>query len=137
MSVMSIALWDGLWSTVPSGSGSGSSTFTAAENIGGQRFVKLNALGEVALADSGTLTDKDKVIGITETAVTVGNTVEVLFLGNLKDAAFSFTAGGTLFLGSSGVITQTSPTSGFIVKGGYAAASDEVFISVQQPIVLI
>jgi hypothetical protein len=103
-------------------------TETAGEDIPGIRVVKLVS-GQIMLADPGDVTEANAVIGVTAGSVTSGNTVKVIRYGPMSDGSWSFTANEKLYLGSSGAITHSVPSSGEVVEIGYAKTSSEIFVN--------
>jgi len=107
--------------------------YIAGEAVGGQRVVYIGAGDKVFHADSTDQAQLNKVVGITATAASLGAMVNVLSLGKLADASFSFTSGSPLFFNSVGVLTHTAPTSGFVQKVGVAIKSNEILADMQLP----
>lgn len=108
----------------------------AGENIGGQRIVVTNNLGEVIIGDQSNLSHLGLFTGITKTSVTTGASVQVISYGTLIDGSFSFTPEAKIYFGTNGIITQTPPTSGFLQSIGHAVSATEIFINPQIPIEL-
>lgn len=103
--------------------------------ISAPRVVYAGASGP-ELADKDTLTQQDKLIGITITsAAASGETVKVVTEGKIEDPSFSFTV-GPIYLGSSGVITQTRPSSGLLVQLGVAISATQLHIRIEPAIKL-
>lgn len=114
--------------------GAGSSfTAIAGETIGGDKCVRLGADGKVYLADSSTTTYVGKVCGITQSAVTTGDTATIVTGGEL---VFSGTTPGAIYyVGTSGNITSTRPIVGFVQSIGIGSGNG-INVSLSLPIVL-
>jgi hypothetical protein len=58
-------------------------------------------------------------------------------LGDVTDASLSFAAGAPVFVGASGVLTQTAPTapgSAFLVRIGAASAVNALHVDPSPPL---
>ena len=109
--------------------------FTSTEAISAPRVVYAGASGP-ALADKDTISQQDKIIGITTTsAAGSGETVTVTTEGKLEDPSFLFSI-GPIYLGTSGVITQTKPTSGLLLQLGVAISATQLHIRIEPAIKL-
>ena len=109
--------------------------FTSTEAISAPRVVYAGASGP-ALADKDTISQQDKIIGITTTsAAGSGETVKVTTEGKLEDPSFLFSI-GPIYLGTSGVITQTKPTSGLLLQLGVAISATQLHIRIEPAIKL-
>lgn len=106
---------------------------TAGEALGGQKVVR-SASGSAMLATSATAAHGAAVIGITTGAATSGAQVGVQCAGLMTDPSFSFTPGGAIYCGTNGVLTQSVPTSGFILQVGVAISATSIMIKICQPI---
>lgn len=105
----------------------------AATDIGGHRVITSNGDGRAIYAD------KDSVavcVGITTGAAGEGTAATVQISGELSDPSFVWEPGELIFLGSSGIMTQSPPDSGALVVIGQATAANKVLINIQPPITL-
>lgn len=118
--------------------GVGSATKVADSAVGGQRVVVSVSADGIVHADSDDLTHLNKVLGVTKTAAAAGDEVEVISLGEIEEASFSFTPDQPVFVsaGGSGLLTQTPPTSGFSLRIGHALSATKVFIKISEGILL-
>lgn len=120
--------------TVVNSSGGDSVVLSAATAIGGQRAVAVDSGGNAIHADAETATD---VVGVSVGAVSSpGDPVTVRTLGELEDPAWGWTPGGIVYLGSGGVLTQTPPSSGFVVPIARAIGPTKIVIRIQPDIAL-
>lgn len=106
----------------------------ALGSISGHRMVMLDALERASYADASTLEHASRVVGVTIAAAAGGASVTIRTRGELDEPSFSFTAGLPLFLGSAGVLTQTPPSSGFVLIVGFAITATKIFVAIQQPL---
>lgn len=92
--------------------------------------------GGLALADKDVLDQQDKIIGVTKTsAAAAGETVKVVLEGKIDDPSFSFIP-GPIWLGNSGVLTQTKPTSGLLAPIAVAITSTQINVNIGMAIKL-
>lgn len=101
-------------------------------SVGPLSAVRVLAVGSsgVELADKDTLTQQDKILGLTITSSSIaGEAVDVLGEGYSVDPTYGFTA-GPLWLGNAGVITQVKPTSGMLVQLGVAISATEIYFDI-------
>lgn len=121
------------------GSGTSGQTIyngTAEYTLGGHRVVALhNSL--VGYADNTVLTDVDAVLGITTTSSLIGTEVEVVTAGEVIESSWNWDTSKTIYLGAAGSLTQTVPTSGFIMKIGYPILPTSMIIELGIPFILI
>ena len=117
---------------LPGPAGGTSVIYEAGESISALKVIKLVA-GLAYVASSDDLTDDDLVVGVAVTGADVGQDVTVQLSGTLQDNVWNW-APGALFLGLSGDITQTPPTSGVLVKVGAPINSNKILIRIWPPI---
>lgn len=110
-------------------------TATAASNLGGHRVVKTVGMDEVDYADSSVPGDADLVVGVTLGAATAGADVQVQTDGVIEEGSWTWTP-GPVWLGLTGILTQTPPTSGFLCKVGIALGPTTLLVDVEPAIVL-
>jgi len=111
-------------------------TKIAGETISAGKAVYLDTATVVKLADHSILA-RQKCIGVAKTAATVGNTIEVITDGIFQDAIFSgFAINEPVWVGLSGVLTQTPPTSGVLLETGYYLGENKIEIEIKRPIIL-
>ena len=97
--------------------------------ISSARVVYASAAG-IDLADKDTLTVQDKILGLTLTsAAGAGESVTILGEGYSVDPSYSFSP-GAIWLGNSGLLTQTPPTSGLWIQLGVALSATELYFNI-------
>lgn len=105
-------------------------TVVAATALGGHRVVTL----EGNYASKDTATDKFKVLGLTNGAVSSGHTATVTTYGLITEGGWSWTVGNPVFLSTNGHLTQTPPASGFRMIVGRPMTATTLFIDISEPI---
>lgn len=74
------------------------------------------------------------IAGLTITATGVAGSVTVQRAGPVDDDAWSWATSGPIWLGDSGMPTQTPPTAGYDVQIGYAVSPTRIYLDIQPPI---
>ena len=104
-------------------------SLTAGASLSALRAVTSNSNGEAVYASNDTLANA-QVIGITSNAASAGAGVTIKTSGILTDASWSWTK-GTVYLGTNGQLTQTTPSGGaYIVHIGRALTATTLQIDV-------
>ena len=106
----------------------------AAATVSGGRAVALNADGEAIHADGADDDFAWRVVGLALNGANLGNPVTIATAGEVEEPTWSWIEGKPVFLGSAGSLTQTPPTSGFILVVGSAVGATRILVNVQQPI---
>lgn len=108
-------------------------TYTANQTIAKGQVVYEPLPGMVALADSGTQTQAQSILGIATAAGTSGTQITVATAGQTVTGLFGLTP-GPVFLGPSGSLTSTPPAApSFVGYVGYAISSTSVLVLTQSP----
>ena len=110
-------------------------TVTAGASLGGHRAVVIDS-GVAQYADSTTTGNATRVVGLTKGAITSGTSGEVQTYGELVEPSFAWTPGEPIYLGTNGQLTQTVPTSGFILQVAIAITATKIFIKQREPILI-
>lgn len=113
--------------------------YTAGENLSALKLVCIDTTsGELFLADSVDVGTSYTVIGMTLNAVNAGEQPNILFEGPYIDSGWSWNMASdvSLFLGANGLITQTPPTSGYLLRVGFATSSQSIFLHLSEPVIL-
>lgn len=111
----------------------------AAVTLSGHRVVTPQADGEVRYADASLLGDAHRALWFTENSLSIGDTGEFKTQGLITEPSWSWTDGLPIYLGLTGLITQTLPslpTSLFVLEIGTAVGSDSMYYLPKSPIVL-
>jgi hypothetical protein len=120
---------------IPGRDGSALVNRTAAIVLGGHRAVVLDNSELAIYADSSITSHANKVLGLTTGAASSGAIAAIATYGEFTEPSWSWTPGAPIFLGTNGLITQTAPTSGFLLILGFAIATTKIFIDIKQPII--
>jgi hypothetical protein len=86
-------------------------------------------------ASSNNPTTAQKILGVVISSTSAGGVAPTVRQGEYDDPMNSLTP-GPLFLGIGGVIQSVPPTSGVLVRIGFASSISKAIIDVQQTIVL-
>lgn len=119
----------------PAGSGTTISK-TAGVALGGHRAVVLDATEHAIYADSSDLTHRDKVLGITTGAVVLGDIVTIQTYGEITEPSWAWIPDTPVFLGLTGLLTQTPPSVGFSQRIGFPTAATKLFVDIDSAVTL-
>jgi hypothetical protein len=106
-------------------------SITAGQALSGQRAV----LASGVYADNSSIATA-LAIGITTGAVSNGASATVKVSGSIIEPTWSWTLGLPVYLGTGGLLTQTVPTTGVVLEIGKPVTSTQLFINIQQPVIL-
>ena len=102
-----------------SGGGAVTNTFTSVGPVSAHKVLAATGAG-IVYADKDTLTDQDKISGLSVSSVgAAGEEVTYVSSGLVTDSSFAFSV-GPVYLSNIGAMTQTKPTSGLLVQIGIA-----------------
>jgi len=104
---------------------------TAGEAIGGGRIVTL--FDETAMYASPDQ-DYNSTLGITKTAVALGDPISVLLQGLITDPSWNFSE-GPIWSIANGLMSQTEPTTGVSLIIGWALSPTSFFFQPRTAIV--
>jgi len=110
-------------------------TRTAGEALGGHRVVRQGTDGAAYYASNTSDSHKHAVLGVTIGAVNSGDTATIQSYGELTEPSWTWSPGLPIFLSTNGLLTQTAPTSGFVLILGTAQTATKMFIQIKTPIV--
>jgi hypothetical protein len=110
-------------------------TATASINLSALRVVILDNAGQFAYADSSTPSHAYRVAGILPYAVPQDAEGVAYRLGEITDAVWNWTRGSPIFLGTNGQLTQTPPTTGFLLV--LAQPISPTVINLVQPVPIL
>jgi len=109
---------------------------TAAVTLSGHRLVVLDQNNMATYASSNTLTTSQRVIGITTTSALVGEEVTIQTSGEVVEPTWNWDVSKMIYLGIGGYLTQTPPTSGFLLIVGVPSTPTSMIVNIRQPIIL-
>ena len=119
--------------TIINNYGADTVAITAAENLGGHRIVTVEGF----YASKDTATDRNKVLGLTTGAVSIGSEATVQVSGFIEESSWNWNVDLPVFLSTDGQLTQSAITSGFSLIVGKPRTATNMFISISEPIILI
>ena len=105
------------------------STITAGENLSAGDVLRISS-GQAFKADNTTEAGVTAVVGVCNTTVSSGNTVKIDY--GYYDGFSSLTAGTLYYLGTSGSITATKPST-YIVELGVAVSTTRINFDIVSP----
>lgn len=111
------------------------SLYTAAVSISGHTPVIATASGVIP-ASSSNVSHSSVVIGVSNGACIAGALCSVVTSGDIVEPSWSWIAGGAVYLSSNGTLTQTAPTTGFILQVGVAVLPTKIIVGIRLPIIL-
>jgi len=107
----------------------------AAEDLGGHRIVV--AIGsQIAYADNTIASHSSIVTGITTQAALSGGTLNVTISGEVIEGSWNWTLDKPIFLTANGLMTQTAPSTGFLLQVGYPTSTTSMVVDIKTAIVL-
>lgn len=107
--------------------------YTAGTTIHSLRAVAA-ANGDIYHPDLSTVADATNIVGIALQAGVATDTLEVQTAGPITDTGWTWTP-GLVFVDDDGVLTQTAPTTGWLVSVGRATSSDTIEVQILTPII--
>lgn len=121
---------------LPAASGESTKTsLLAAANVGGQRVV-VGSLTGIIYADNTNLDHAGFIIGMTNGAITLGNSGVVILDGKIESSGWGLDITKGVWLSANGQVTQTEPASGFSLSLGVVLDSDTLKIKLGTSIIL-
>ena len=106
----------------------GTVSLEAASTIHGRRAVCADG-GTVYHPNLSTPSDSIKIVGISTQAASTGSNVPVQVSGRMTNPTWSWAA-GPVYSDDAGVLTQTAPSTGWVVQVGRALTSTTIEIDV-------
>jgi hypothetical protein len=112
------------------------SIYTAGADLNGHRAVIMGDNGLIYHADNTTSTHKERILGITEGAISNGQQGPVRRSGPIMEPTWTWTMGTAIFLSTNGQLTQTPPVTGFLIEIGYPTASNAMIVQLGEAVIL-
>jgi hypothetical protein len=112
--------------------GSVTEEFTSDVGITAGQIVYIKSDGKIDLADKDAAIDFNDVLGMAGNSAAPGNPVTVVLSGKVTINLGSIS--DTFWLGNSGAVVTTAPTSGTILHIGRQVSPTDVLIQLQRPI---
>jgi len=108
----------------------------ASVELSALRAVILTDAGELAYASSNNTAHAFRYAGVLPYGYSQGDTAIAYRLGEIADAVWSWTRGSPVFLGTNGFLTQTAPSTGFLLIVGTPASATKLILNPSDPIFL-
>lgn len=100
----------------------------AGESLAAFIVVMVGSDGKVYRASKSTPGHINRVLGITLAAAAADAAVDVHLFGEATNGAWSFDTTKLIWLGDDGALTQSAPTSGFLMVIGYPTSAGSMFV---------
>lgn len=113
-------------------SGTQSVDIPAGMDVGDFRVVVASG-GKIYHADKDVLTDRDKILGVTDAGYNTDDTATVYIGGAIVNPLWAFND-GLVYLGDDGALTQTLPVAGFLLQIGIAITATALLMDVDRVI---
>lgn len=108
----------------------------ASVSLSALRAVILTDAGELAYASSANISHAFRYAGVMPNGYSQGDIAIAYRLGEIVDVVWSWTRGGPVFLGTNGFLTQTAPSTGFLLIVGIPANATKLILNPSDPIFL-
>lgn len=92
--------------------------------------------GAVWPADPNVESDVLALLGVTVSAASAGQPINVQRMGHIDDSSWQWLPKGRIFLDQEGRLTQRVPESGYDVLIGVALSATRILLNIQDPIEL-
>jgi Uncharacterized conserved protein (DUF2190) len=111
-------------------------TKLTTDNLSALKCVTVVSPTEIKLAENDIDFETATVFGVAITAASAGSTLKIKTYGILNDSSFNWPANTQLYLDENGSLTDVAPTSGFRTLVATSNGTNEIFINIQEPIIL-
>lgn len=119
--------------------GAAALTVTAGAALSGHRIVYLDAAGKAQYASNQTASHALIALGLTLGAAALDEAVSVQRSGEVTEPSWSWTLEQPVYLGDTGLLTQTAPTSPALFQRivGFPTAATKLFLALREPVFLV
>ncbi len=107
----------------------------AAQTISANTAVAL-VNGQLVPAQSGVSAQAGNVVGVALNGGQAGATIAIQQSGEMSLSSWNWTLGQPIFVGTTGPLTQTPPTSGFSQVVGMPLSATSMSIGLESPILI-
>ena len=113
-------------------------TVTAGAALSGHRIVYLDASQKAQYASNQTASHALIALGLTLGAAALDEAVSVQRSGEVTEPSWSWTLEQPVYLGDTGLLTQTAPTSPALFQRivGFPTAATKLFLALREPVFL-
>lgn len=117
------------------GAGANATIYAAGEPLSGQRVVIIGDDGLLYYADRSDLTHFNRVLGITTQAVIEGDKPIVRTGGTMTEVTWNWDLTKFLYLSTNGYLTQSAPSSGFLLQMGWPISATLIIVDIKEPMI--
>lgn len=107
---------------------------TAGENISALRVLRNGNDNQLYIASCSNLDHQFRIVGISYTAASTGNTIYFITDGEMEDVVWNWDTSKGIYLGENGVLTQNPPASGFYFQVATPITNTKISVSLKQSI---
>lgn len=114
-------------------------TLTAPEGkaISALRAIKLDANGRGDYASSSDLDDQNRVLGISFTSASAGQTFKIMLNGRITDSSWNWDMSKAIYVGTDGELIQQPPSGAkFSLQVAVPFDDDGAQVRIMQPVML-
>lgn len=109
---------------------------TAGQTISALKVLTIDTTtGKAIYADKDTSGHCNRILGVSYTSGLINESITVITKGEMTDNSWAWDLTKPVFLGSNGVLTQTSPTTGFRVIIGFPISATMLNIQISEGII--
>ncbi len=108
----------------------------AGQALGGHRGVIVGGDNKVYYGDQANLSHFNRVLGVTTGAVAQDDRASVRVGGVMTEPSWNWDLDKFIYLGSSGLLTQTPPTTGFLLELGWPVNTTSIMVDIKLPVFL-
>ena len=108
----------------------------ASVSLSALRAAILNDAGQLEYASSSNQSHAFRFAGVLPNGYSQGDMAIAYRMGEITDAVWNWTRGSPVFLGVNGFLTQTAPTTGFLLVIGAPTSATNLLIQPSDPIFL-
>ena len=114
-------------------------TVTAGAALSGHRVVYLDAAEKAQYASNQTASHALIALGLTLGAAALDDPVDVQRSGEVTEPSWSWTLEQPVYLGATGLLTQTAPTSPALFQRivGFPTAATKLFLALREPVFIL
>lgn len=120
----------------PPQNGQFTESLPAAVSLSALRLAAVNASGQLVYASSANPEHAYALLGLLLQAVSAGQTTRLLVEGPASDPSWNWTVGQPIFLGENGLLAQTPPETGFLLRVALPVSPTQIQIDFDNPIFL-
>ena len=107
---------------------------TAGQVLSANKVIVLNSVGKAIFADKDNLDHFFKVYGVTKESAVLDETVEITTYGEHENNTWSWELDKAIYLSAGGELTQSPPTTGFILEIGFPVTATKIFVNIKSSI---